>query len=164
MMRSLTVWLSHTQLSGVLQETGWLIPLIQTIHILAIAVVISSALFVDLRLLGLFAKAQPTVTIANRLLPWTWGSMVILAASGALLLVAEPDRSLGNPAFEVKLLLLLNAILATTVIQSGLRRDSAFWDQTTVSRVAGRTLAGASFLLWSGVVLAGRLIAYTGPT
>lgn len=147
-----------------MQETTWVIPVIQTIHILSIAAVISSSLLVDLKIIGLFARDQPGAAVAHRLMPWVWGALLMLALSGSLLVVAEPDRSLTNPAFGVKLLLLIGALCVTAALQRGFRNGPGYWETTTAARLTGRVLAGTSICLWSGVVLAGRLIAYIDPT
>ena len=51
-------WLEQTSLSQAIQLTNWVVPTVQTIHILAICVVASSALMIDLRLLGAFAASR----------------------------------------------------------------------------------------------------------
>jgi hypothetical protein len=90
--------------------------------------------------------------------------VALLALSGSLLIVAEPERSLTNPVFGVKLALLTAALIATCVLQRGFQENADFWDRTSALQRTGRAVAAVSLLLWSGVVLAGRLIAYLGPT
>lgn len=86
---------------------------------------------------------------------------MLLALSGSLLIVAEPGRSLTNVVFGVKLLVLAAALLSNWTLERGLRADPRFWDHGS-TRAMGRGIAALSMLLWTGVVLAGRLIAYIG--
>jgi len=160
-LEQLSTWLSHTAVSAHLQKCEWTIPAIQTVHILSIAAAISSAFLLDLRFLGLFAPGRPTYVIARRLQPWGTVALVSLAVSGGLLIVAEPSRSLTNVVFAVKLLILTAALLGNWVLKRGLRVDLHFWDREPARKLS-KIIAIISLLLWSGVVLAGRLIAYVG--
>jgi hypothetical protein len=156
----LSRWLAHTELSSVIQSAAWIIPAIQTIHILAVAVVITSMFMLDLRLIGAFARNEASGAIASRLLPWAWGALALLAVSGSLLIVAEPERCLPNRAFWAKMLMLAAALLMLWVLQRGLRRNPAYWEGSAAHRRMSGIIAAASLVLWSGVVLAGRWIAY----
>lgn len=161
-VRALSVWLGHTMLSTQLQGATWVIPMIQTVHILAVAVAIASAFLLDLRVMSVFATGERSDRVAKRLLPWAWGAIAVLAMSGSLLIVAEPARCLQNVAFWVKMVMLISALTTTWVLHSGIRRAFAFWEFSQRRRLTAKIIAGASMLLWSGVVLAGRWIAYLG--
>ena len=65
-------WLAATPLSHVIQTTKWVIPALQTIHILSVAVVFSSAVLVDLRLWRLLNRDVPLPDVARRFLPMIW--------------------------------------------------------------------------------------------
>lgn len=147
-------WLQATQLSLVISTHFWIIPALQTVHILAIASVISSIFMIDLRLIGLVRGEQSADQFAARMLPFVWWPLPILAVTGALLISAEPARSLENPSFGIKMALLLASVTVTLLYQ---RRGAR------LNRAARAGLAILSILLWTGIVLAGRWIAYTQP-
>jgi hypothetical protein len=150
-------WLDHTALSQAIQKAGWIVvPAAQTVHILAIAVVAASALMIDLRLLGAYAVDQPGRRVAARFLPLLWWPILILLATGSLLIVGEPARSLRNPAFQLKMMLLIGAVLVSLLCQARLRRIEA----AARPGAAARPLAILSLLLWAGIIFAGRWIAY----
>jgi hypothetical protein len=161
-LRALSGWLAHSTLSARLQGAMWVIPMIQTVHILAVAVAIASAFLLDLRVIGAFASGERSDRVAKRLLPWARGAIAVLAVSGLLLIIAEPERCLTNAAFWSKMLMLILALTTTRILHNGIRRTFAFWEISPLRRVTGKIIAGASLLLWSGVVLAGRWIAYLG--
>jgi hypothetical protein len=161
--RSLNVicaWLEQTPLSHAIQVTNWIIPTVQTIHILAIAVVASSALMMNLRLIGVFGTDQPLKAVASRFLPFIWWALPVLLATGAILIIAEPARSLKNPAFQLKMALVIAAIIVTGFFQILLKSDLMLSDSGAERRVAAATIAVLSMLLWSGIIFAGRWIAY----
>lgn len=160
-IESLSSWLATTRISLMIQEISWVIPTVQTIHILGIAVVVGSILLLDLRLLGLVMPGQPTASVARRFLPWIWWTALVLLLSGSVLLVGEPERSLANPTFQIKMGLLLAVLVLTAAFQSGLRRDPQYWERSLLRLTSVRLIAGASLLLWVAIVFAGRWIAYT---
>ena len=153
-------WLSQTQISQVVQNVSWIIPSVQSIHILCIAIVMSAVVMVDLRLLGVIGRGQPTAAYTSRYLTWVWPTLVVLLATGSILITGEPGRSLENPAFQTKMVLLILAMITTAVLQRPTFKDPAFWELTTRRRMSARVLAVISLLLWVGIVFAGRWIAY----
>src|SRR4030088_2905753 len=118
-------WLGATPVSLVIQKVFWIIPTVQTVHILAISVVLASMAMFDLRLLGLAGKRNSIASLSRRFMPWLWGALMVLAASGCILIVGEPKRALGNVFFELKMCMLATAIVVTLGFQAVLKRDLA---------------------------------------
>ena len=153
-------WIDQTALSQSIQVAGWVVPTVQTIHILAIAVVASSALMVDLRLIGVFWASRPMKVVTARFLPLVWWPLLVLLGTGTIMIIAEPARSLKNPAFQLKMCLLIAALIVTWVFQFLQRRDNRFGELNSGPRAAAATIAIVSILLWSSIIFAGRWIAY----
>jgi hypothetical protein len=108
-MENFASWLAHTSVSDLVQRTLWLIPVLQTIHIIAVAMVWSSVGMIELRILGV-GRSQTMAQMAHRFIPWIWVGIVVLALTGAVLIVGEPDRWLPNPAFQLKMAALMVAV------------------------------------------------------
>lgn len=153
-------WLAATPLSQQIQSIEWLIPAIQTVHILAVAAVVTAALMIDLRLLGLRGQDQALAAFTRRLVPFIWWPLPLLLATGALLIIAEPARSLQNPVFVLKMLLVVTAAAVTLTCELPLRANPHFWESSRSRRAGARLLAIISIPLWAAVVCAGRWIAY----
>ena len=153
-------WLAATSLSQGIQSVEWIIPAVQTVHILSIAVVISSVLMLDLRLLGVGPRDQTIAAVAKRFLPFVWWPLPILLVTGATLIIAEPARALQNRVFLLKMGLLLAASAVTLVFQIPLNRDTAFWDAPASRRRVVQFIAAVSLPLWAAIIFAGRWIAY----
>jgi len=113
MMQAFCNWLSNTWLSLRIQDVFWVIPTVQTVHILAIAVVMSSVTMVDLRLLGVAGRSQSLPDVAHRFLPWVWTAIVVLLCTGIILIIGEPGRELLSPVFWLKMSLLACVLLVT---------------------------------------------------
>jgi len=159
-VQAFSEWLSATPLSLHIQTVAWVIPTVQTVHILSIALVISSAAMVDLRVLGVMSLSQPLAVVSRRFLPGIWWMLVVLLLSGVTLIIGEPGRSLGNPAFILKMCMLAAVLILTRIFQQGIMRDDRFWESTSRRRRNARLLAVVSLVLWVGIVFAGRWIAY----
>jgi hypothetical protein len=154
-------WLAATSLSQSIQTTGWIIPALQTIHILSVAVVFSSAILVDLRIWRLLERDVPLPEVAHRFLPAIWPVLLILLMTGSLLIVGEPRRSLLNSTFYLKMALLAVAIMLTFGLQRSISSSPNSWDKDRGGRMVGRFAATVSIFVWCGILFAGRWIAYT---
>jgi predicted permease len=153
-------WLASTSLSQAIQTTEWIIPATQTVHIVAVAAVVTSALMIDLRLFGIRWQDQAVAAITRRFVPFIWWALPILLATGAVLIIAEPARALQNPVFLLKMGLLVAAIGITLACQIPLRKDARFWEVSQGRRRAAQAIAALSIPFWIGIVFAGRWIAY----
>ena len=154
-------WLAATPLSHTIQTTKWVIPALQTIHILSVAVVFSSAILVDLRLWRLLNRDLPLPEVARRFLPTIWPVLLVLLITGGLLIVGEPRRSLLNSTFYLKMALLAVAIMLTALLQWSLSSSPSFCEKDRSRRTAAQLTATVSILIWCGILFAGRWIAYT---
>jgi len=154
-------WLGATALSHTIQTAGWVIPALQTIHILAIAVLFFSAVIVDLRLWRVLQRDVPLKDVARRFLPVIWPVLLILLLTGSLLIIGEPRRSLLNTTFYLKMTLLAFAVVLTVALQWSLSSAPEFWEKDRGQRTAARFAATLSILVWCCIIFAGRWIAYT---
>ena len=146
-------WLSNTALSQFIQVTNWIIPTMQTIHILCIAILLSAAVLVDLRVFNQGLRSETLTQVADRFVPKIWTCLPVLLVTGLILIIAEPGRTLGNPAFYLKMGSLLLAIGVTAWLHSQARSGRA-------AGVLPSLLAIVSVLLWATIIVSGRLIAY----
>jgi len=152
-------WLSQTAISQTFQSVGWIVPTVQSVHIMAIGLVMISAILLDARLLGVGRGRQPIWRLFAALNPVIWWALLALLISGGLLVVTEPRRELLNPVFQAKMALLVVAAAVT----AGLQR----WAATGASSEAAspsppgvRIAALLSLLLWIAIIGCGRWIAY----
>jgi hypothetical protein len=153
-------WLNDTQLATAIRESEIVFPLIETVHVLAIALLAGTVAIVDLRLLGLILKRERVSQVAGQILPLTWVGFAAMAGSGVLLFLAEPTKSYYNPAFRFKMLLLIVAGLNPLIFHRTVYRNVAQWDEAAAAPRRARLTAYLSLTLWSGIIVAGRAIAY----
>jgi len=161
LLSDVSKWLAATSLSHTIQTTTWIIPTLQTIHILCVAALFSSAVLVDLRIWRLTQRDVPLSDVGRRFLPLIWPVVIVLLLTGSLLIVGEPRRSLLNDTFYIKMALLAFALVLTGLLQWSLTSAPGFWERDVGRRIAGRVAAVASIVAWSSIIFAGRFIAYT---
>jgi hypothetical protein len=114
----------------------------------------------DLRLLGLTMRRVAVSEVAGRLLPWTVAGFLIMIISGALLFYGIPVRTYQNIFFRIKVVLLVLSGLNAWVFHSTVYRKVAQWDLEPVPPPRARIAGALSILFWTGIVAAGRMIAY----
>jgi hypothetical protein len=148
-------WLYGTPLSTMIRDISWIIPNIQSIHILAIAALVSSALISQLRIAGAVATDVPLNQVIARHLPWFKGALVILVITGLVMVLGEPERTIPNKLFWTKMVMLFGASLYTLRSQSALVRNAV--DQPASG---SKNSAYLILLLWCAVIFSGRFIAY----
>jgi hypothetical protein len=160
MMQQFSDWLAATSLSQLFAGMNWFVPTVQTLHILSIAVVVTTLGMLDFRLLRLIRSGPPLQTLAGSFIPWTWRALGVLLATGLLLIITEPTRELMNDAFRLKMLLVLALVVLTFVFQAANTREPGYWSASPARRRFGAVLGIASLVLCVSIVVAGRLIAY----
>lgn len=154
-------WLANTRGSIALHESLWVYPVVESVHVLALCLFLGLTVMLDLRLMGVTLRGARVSEVTERLLPWITAGFVLMVASGSLLFYAIPVRTFHNIFFRVKLGMLILAGLNVWVFHSTIYRSVAVWDLDTVPPKRARVAGGLSLALWAGIVVAGRMIAYS---
>jgi len=154
-------WLESTWLSSFMNWSWWAWPTAESLHFIGLTLLLGTVGLFDLRLLG-FARAVAPAAL-HRLVRWGIAGFLINLSTGVLFFFGIPGQYLHNPAFQIKIVLLLLAGLNVVVFYRTVGRDvDTVAAGEHVPRLA-RILGGASLLLWIGVLCAGRLIAFYKP-
>jgi hypothetical protein len=145
-------WCESTPLALWLKGAMWGFAVIETAHIMALAVLLGTMLVIDLRLMGLGLKRQSIAEVAGLLRPWFWGSLAAMFASGICLFVSEASRLSKSGPFAYKMLFLLLAVtIYLTIHKRAIAQGGA-----ALSKAA----ACLSLISWLAIALAGRAIAF----
>jgi hypothetical protein len=135
-------------------------PLVESTHVLTLMLFVGLASVFDLRLLGLVLRRVPVREVADKLLPWTFAGFVVMVITGALLFYAIPVRSFQSVFFRVKVIMLVLAGLNVWIFHTRIYRSVDAWGLDDVPPLAARIAAASSLILWGGIIVAGRMIAY----
>jgi hypothetical protein len=158
---SLLQQLSNTDFAVWMRESEsiWAYPTILFLHTFGLGLLVGFTTAIDFRVLG-FSSRLPLAPM-ERFFRYVWIGFWINAVSGTLLLVMAPAK-LSNPAFGIKMTCIgLGIVNAMWLKRLVFRRGPAGENPAVVS-AGGKMLAVASLVVWSGAILAGRLMAYVG--
>jgi hypothetical protein len=68
-----------------IRESVYLFPMLESIHVLGLALVFGTISIIDLRLLGLASTQRSFQRMASDILKWTWAAFALTALTGALM-------------------------------------------------------------------------------
>jgi hypothetical protein len=147
-----------------LREEIWLYPAVEIVHIGAFIVLVGSAFVMDVRLLG-GLRSLPVVPLVHHLTRTARWSLGFVAVSGIGLFSVDATSLAANPAFQLKLTLLVAAVANAAVFHRFIFRDGgrpgeAAWTERTPLPLPARVVGVLSLTLWFSVMALGRLIAY----
>lgn len=149
----------ETAISTGIREVSWIVPAVQSIHIIAIAAVVGAAIVMDLRLAGVLATDETPQTVVRRHLPWMWFGLAFLLMSGLILGVGEPDRVLMNEVFWIKMALVLTGFIITLLFRYPILHPEYRAEHAQMAMLV-KPMAWASLAIWVAIVFCGRWIAY----
>lgn len=153
-------WLEAAPFATAISGGATLFPWLESVHVLAIALVVGTIAIVDLRLLGYRAHRKSARRLIGELLPYTWVAFAVSAITGLLLFSSNATDYAYNVHFQLKLVLILLAGVNMAAFHSTAYRQIAEWDETHPPPPAARVAGAASLCLWIGVVFLGRWIAF----
>lgn len=166
-------WLTSTPLPGMaddmLRSVPGLPPLLQTAHLLGVAVLMGSVVMLALRVLNLAARRQNLYEMAARLWPWFMAALPVMVLSGLPFFLVRPQSYLNNPVFAIKFAVLTATLVISLILWSDLRRESsrsqrlvaAMPDASQIAPgIRARALAVLAVSGWITAALAGRWVAY----
>jgi hypothetical protein len=149
-------WFDKSSVGQLINDTNWLFPGIEAVHIVALALLFGAILILNLRLFGLVLRTKPVPELARELAPWTLCSLIIILISGVLLFSSEAMKSYASVPFQLKMVFLFAAILFHYTFYRKLTQK----DESRVNAIWSRTAAVVSVLLWLGVGVGGRAIGF----
>jgi hypothetical protein len=153
-------WLAATPGSIALHESFYMYPLLESTHVLTICLFVGMSLFWDLRLLGVILPRVSMSDMRRRIWPLMLVGFVVMVITGLLLFYAIPVRTYQNLFFRLKMIMFVLAGLNAWMFHRTVFRTVDEWDTAAAPPTRARVAAAASLLLWMGIVVTGRMIAY----
>jgi len=151
-------WIESTELSTAIREGALYYPIIGGVHLLGIALFGGMLLATDLRLLGWAMRRRRVSDVIEQFRNWKRLGFLVIVASGLLLAWCEPLKLYRSPSFWVKMALMLLVGVHALVFRTGVYRNPAKLDAGITKQA--RLAAILSLLLWTGLIVSGRMIAF----
>jgi len=156
-------WIKEMPLGAAVRESRWMFAAGETFHFIGLCLLVGGLLIVDLRLLGFIRRIPMRAALA--FLPFVIVGFLINLATGIEFFMADPFMYWPNPAFKLKMFLImlagLNALLFTVMEHRHVLVLADHESAGTFTKVT----AGLSLSLWLAVILLGRLLpTFEGST
>ncbi len=147
--------------AAAIRSNGALFPWIESVHVLAIVLVVGTIAIVDLRLLGVASTDKPVSRIGAQVLPLTWSAFGLAVITGLLLFSSSASTYAANWPFRLKMLALALAGANMALFHTTAYRGIGVWDAHRQPPSAVKLHAGLSLGFWIGVIAFGRWIGFT---
>lgn len=146
-------WCDATWIGKAIRDSTYIFPVVEVIHLFGLTMLLGIVTVVDLRILGLGMKRQSIPQLSTALAPWGVGAALITIVSGILLFLSEAMKCYSNAAFPYKMWFLFGAIILYFVTYRGIVNSK-------MSPGMMKVVAVLTLVLWFGVAIAGRAIAF----
>ena len=153
--------IENTDIASSIRDSLFLFPMLESIHVMGLALVFGTIAIIDLRLLGLASTHRPFRRMASDTLKWTWIAFTITFLTGGLMFTTNATVYFHNSVFQAKMALLLLAGINMGIFELTSGRSVRQWDTSSSPPAAAKTAAVISLMLWIGVIFLGRWIGFT---
>lgn len=160
LLLNLARWLDSQSWSTAIHESIYLYAWIETTHVITLMVFLGMLFIIDLRMLGAIFPKVPASIIAQRLDKPMMIGFAMMLITGFLLYYAIPVRTTQSLWFRIKVVLLIVAGINAFLFRAKMQASSSSWDLDPIPPKRIRVGAMLSLVLWAGVVITGRTIAY----
>lgn len=149
-------WIESLWLGRFIVDSNWLFPVIESIHLLGLALLGGAVMIVDMRLIGLGLKHRDVREIARDARPWMIFGIIVMLSTGIPLFMSEAIKCYYSPAFWVKMYALAASLIYTFTFRTWVTRS------TSVQSTTRLFVTGAlSIALWFTVAAGGRWIGFS---
>jgi hypothetical protein len=144
-------WLEGTFWGAGVRTSIWAYPFIQLIHFSGLSIWLGTNIAVDLRLLGIGRRRRTAAQLSDGLFVWNWIGFCVVVLGGFLLFSASARTYATNPAFRMKLgILVPTAVFWHIVVQKKIRA----WGGANEALPLGKLAGLIEIVLWILVVTA----------
>jgi hypothetical protein len=144
-------WMERSPVGDFMRGSRVIFPIVESIHLIGLALFVGTLLLTDLGLLGIAMRRQPVHQVAAALAPWTWRGFALLMVTGPVMFTAQAAKWHDNPVFWIKMLILTIA----TIFQLSVRRTIS----SELPRRA-KLIGGVSLALWVGTGLLSKMMEF----
>jgi hypothetical protein len=154
-------WVYDTAFADMIRSSALAFPWLESVHVLAIALVLGTIAVADLRLLGVASVKRPVTQLLDDVLPVTWVAFGVAAVTGIAMFASNAVEYAHNTPFQLKMVMLVLAGLNMLAFQLITFRGVGKWDEAQVTPPGARFAGAFSLLAWISIVAFGRWIGFT---
>lgn len=159
-MLSIAQKLSDSSIGTTIAESSWIFPALEVLHVIGLTIVIGTIAVVDLRLLNISSRHRSISKLTDETLPFTYTGFGLAVLTGILMFVSDAVTYSENPAFQLKLLLLIVAGINIAIFHKLTYKNVVRWDLGVIPPWGARIAGAISLISWILILLCGRWIAF----
>lgn len=156
-LEPLITWSYNTSIAEWIRGSKWAVAVLEVFHLFGLIFLLGSVFMIALRCFGLAMHRDPVERVVRNLAPATLGGLTLMTITGGLIFASGATRYVDNSSFQVKMSIYFFAIVVQCLIyimalrkKDEDRRFSPIWI----------VMGSLAMLLWFGVGIAGRAIAF----
>ena len=153
-------WMQVSDIGTGIRESVWTFPIVETTHVLALAISTGILIWFDFRLLGWGMKHQPISLIHKQIMPYAVFGFLVMFVTGVLLFWSEAEKCYLSGFFRAKVLFLFLAGFNALIFEFKTKKTIEEWDKYPVPPIKARLAGLLSIISWAAVIIAGRATAY----
>lgn len=134
--------LAKTDMVTFIKSSSWIFPSLLVFHLLGLVTVGGAILLPGLRLMGVGMTSETPASIEKTMRPWLWVGLTLLVISGLIMGMVNPMRLYTRPAFFVKVVALVPALILTFGVVRSLAQTDG------VATRNAKIMAGVALALW----------------
>src|SRR5689334_2972968 len=150
--------IEESRIGSALAESRYAFPIIEGVHLIGLAISVGLIFLTDLRLMGVLFRRVPVTVVLHQLRPYALAGFALVFLSGGLLFWSEATTLIESPAFPFKMLFMALAGVNALYFELVLARQPALVDSSAALPRNVKYAGAASLVLWTLVVICGRLI------
>jgi uncharacterized protein DUF6644 len=153
-------WMQNSDIGTGIRESIWLFPIVETTHVLALALSVGVLIWFDLRLMGWGMKHQPVSQVHKQVMPLATFGFIVMFISGVLLFWSEAEKCYSSWFFRMKVIFLVLACINAAIFELATKKTIEDWDKYPIPPIRARMAGLISIISWAAVIIAGRATAY----
>ena len=160
-IESLLKSLESTGLATVIREGLYYFPLLESFHVVGLAMVFGCVAIIDFRLLGWASTNRPFTRVFSDIMTGIWAAYALTIATGTLMFTTNAVQYYGNSVFRAKMLMLVLAGINMLFFELTAGRVVRQADHTSPIPKTAKATAALSLVFWISIVFLGRWIGFT---
>ena len=138
----------------------WMWPFLENLHFIGLSALVGGLLVIDLRVVGIGPARHIPMKPALTLIPFLLAAFSINLITGIIFFAGDPFRYYFNTAFQWKLAFMAIAGANALWFWFGEHTKLCALAEGEDTPFAAKIIAAISLVLWTGVIIMGRLIPY----
>ena len=160
-LEPMVTWAYNSSAAQWIRASTWAVAILEVLHLFGLVFLLGSVLMIGLRCFGIILHRDGVGQVVRTWAPTMLGGLVLMTVTGGLIFSSGATRYVDSRSFQVKMSLYAMAIVVQAAIYAiALFKRDEDRPLGQAWTVVWMVIGGLAALLWFGVGIAGRAIAF----